>query len=237
MGGDAFTKTFGDAWLLITGVAIPNLNGVLTVRTSATTNDVASLLEIVARRRVPHSIQIRPGCSADIVGLARDRGLAEDEPMPLMAMSHRSAALTEAARPPILSIRRLTAEEVGIHASLAAEAFEAPTDVFERLVPAASFAQPGFRAYVGTIDGEPVTTALSSTSGDYVGVFDVATAARHRGRGYGAAITARAVLDGFNSGASVAYLQSSPIGLKVYEGLGFQTLETWSVWVSPQSHS
>ena len=43
----------------------------------------------------------------------------------------------------------------------------------------------------------------------------------------------RAVLDGFNAGASVAYPQSSPMGLRVYERLGFQTLETWSVWITP----
>jgi predicted GNAT family acetyltransferase len=87
------------------------------------------------------------------------------------------------------------------------------------------------------VDGVPVTTALSSAFGDYVGIFNVATPSRHRRRGYGAAITARAVLDGFEGGASFAYLQASAIGLKVYEQLGFQTLEVWRTWVSAPSRS
>jgi hypothetical protein len=33
--------------------------------------------------------------------------------------------------------------------------------------------------------------------------------------------------------ASLAYLQSSAMGLRVYEMLGFRTVEDWSVWMSP----
>jgi predicted GNAT family acetyltransferase len=76
------------------------------------------------------------------------------------------------------------------------------------------------------------STALGVTDGDHVGIFNVATPPAHRGKGYGAAITAWAVGDGFQNGASVAFLQSSPMGFRVYERLGFRTVEDWSVWIS-----
>lgn len=232
LGGKASTMTAGDAGLMITGVPIPTLNGVLTLRTTATVDDVRYLLDIVARTNLPHSILIRPGSTSELIDLAHERGLVEDEPIPLMAM-HLNHSAREFAHHPDLSIRTLDPDEAGIHTSLAADGFEAPLEMFEGLVTPAVLAQPGSHAYVGSVDGRDVVTALSSTSEDHVGIFDVATPPAHRGRGYGTAITAHAALEGFNAGASFAYLQSSPAGFRIYERLGFRTLETWSVWITP----
>jgi hypothetical protein len=54
-----------------------------------------------------------------------------------------------------------------------------------------------------------------------------------RRRGYGAALTARAVLDVIAAGARRALLMSSEMGLTTYERLGFQTLEVWSYCERP----
>ena len=61
----------------------------------------------------------------------------------------------------------------------------------------------------------------------HVGVFNIATPPEHRGRGYGRAVTARVVADGVRAGARTAYLQASPMGLGVYQRMGFRTGETW----------
>lgn len=230
----ASSRVLGDASLFISGIPIASLNGVTTVRTSVTRKDVATLLDEVAASGLPHSLQIRPGCAAGLLDLGRARGMVmEDVPTPLMAVQRGTAALAKAAEHPRLSIRTLDRKASRLLATVSAEGFEEPVEMFERFITPAAWGITGFRAYIGSVDGEPVTTAIASTYGDYVGIFNVATPARHRGRGYGAAITARAVLDGFQSGASVAYLQSSAMGLKVYERLGFRTLETWSVWLTP----
>ena len=62
-------------------------------------------------------------------------------------------------------------------------------------------------------------------------LFNIATVPADRGRGYGAAVTARAVSDGLAAGASWSWLQSSPSGYRVYERLGYQAIESWQVWV------
>ena len=41
------------------------------------------------------------------------------------------------------------------------------------------------------------------------------------------AVTARVVADGVRAGAHTAYLQASPWGIRVYERMGFRTVETW----------
>ena len=93
-------------------------------------------------------------------------------------------------------------------------------------------ARPGLRCYVGESDGEVVTTGLGATRGSSVGIFNIATPPEHRGRGFGAAITARAVSDGFADGARWSYLQSSLAGYDIYTRLGFATVERWDCWVT-----
>jgi hypothetical protein len=39
------------------------------------------------------------------------------------------------------------------------------------------------------------------------------------------------VADGLAAGASWAWLQSSAAGYRVYEALGFETVERWRCWV------
>jgi ribosomal protein S18 acetylase RimI-like enzyme len=81
---------------------------------------------------------------------------------------------------------------------------------------------PGLRIYVGRVGGRPVTTAIGWTASAATGIFQVATAPACRGRGYGGAVTSRAVLDGFAAGADLAWLQASRLGERLYEGLGFR---------------
>ncbi|MGO9583822.1 MAG: hypothetical protein ACLP36_13570 [Acidimicrobiales bacterium] len=45
-------------------------------------------------------------------------------------------------------------------------------------------------------------------------------------------MTARVASDGLAAGAKWAWLQSSPEGYRVYERLGFRTLERWDFWTT-----
>jgi predicted GNAT family acetyltransferase len=116
---------------------------------------------------------------------------------------------------------------------VAAAGFDAPPDVFAPVMTERVLADAGTRAYVGEVDGEVVATAVGVTRAGTVGVFNVATLPAHRGRGYGAAITAQAARDGLGDGAEYAWLQSSPMGVRVYESIGFATLESWRCWLTP----
>ena len=61
------------------------------------------------------------------------------------------------------------------------------------------------------------------------------TPPQHRGRGYGAAITAQVVRDGFRAGARFAWLQSSALGRPVYRRLGFRDVESYVLFAAPEA--
>ena len=117
-----------------------------------------------------------------------------------------------------------------MHAKVAAAAFGCPEEMF--LPSPGLMWLDGLRCYVGEADGRPVATALSVTAGEFTGIFNVATEPAYRGRGFGTAITARAVADGVLASATWCWLQSSQEGYPVYRDLGFRTIETWTHWVS-----
>jgi len=93
----------------------------------------------------------------------------------------------------------------------------------------------GVSVYLGLAAGRPVTTALACRTERSVGIFNVATPAEERGRGYGAAVTSRAAADGFAAGARTAWLQASGMGFGIYRRLGFETVSTAELWVRPDA--
>ena len=228
-----------DAWMevsagiaaCVTGIPSAGLNGVWCSTRDPDPDELRRLLGEVRKRGVPHLLELRPGTDDAALAVATDSDLVPADDMPLMRLDDPAKLGEARAAAPQLAVRELGADEAEVHAGVAAAGFGENPDYFVRLLPPVVMAVDGFRAYVGEVDGEIVTTAVGVALDDHVGVFNVATPAGHRRRGYGAAITARVVDDGLANGARWAWLQSSPSGYRVYEALGFRTLERWLSWV------
>lgn len=97
------------------------------------------------------------------------------------------------------------------------------SEVFDESVPVS---RPGFRCWVGYLEGTPVATAASvasqGVSGRGVtGLYNIATAPGYRGRGIAEAITRHAVAA---AGNGPLVLQSTSHGLRLYERLGFRAV-------------
>lgn len=223
-----FARNEDGASLLVSGVPVSFLNLVLPWRPDAAPQLVLELLEDATARGIPHTLSLRPG-SGRLEELARRRRLEPGAPVPLMV------AESAPPEPPgvEIAVRRLDPAEVDVHCRIAAAGFEAPVELFRALISSETLGSPAVRAYVGYAAGEPVTTALAIVRGDHAGVYNVGTPPAARGRGYGAAVTARAARDGFRDGARFAYLQASDMGRSVYERLGFTTVEHWTNWSLP----
>jgi ribosomal protein S18 acetylase RimI-like enzyme len=119
--------------------------------------------------------------------------------------------------------------------AVVAEGFGVSAELFAPLYDLAFLELDGAAFYVGRVGASDVTTGTGLTTGDAVGIFSIATPPDHRGRGYGAAITAAAVREGFRAGAEFAWLQSSPSGYPVYHRLGFRTVETYVLYAAPEA--
>jgi len=232
---DAWTSGSNGLMAVVTGVAIPTLNGVWTESANANPRTAGELLDQVAATGLPHCLQVRPGASSRFAEIASTRGMIRDDhPIPLMVLdsADRLSAWEQAS---YLQIRQLDPDEAATHAQVAAAGFEAPVEVMSQVMTPSALALPGVHCYLGEVDGKTVTTGLGVVIGNSVGVFNIATPPESRRRGYGAALTARIVETAFRTGVTSAWLQSSAQGFAIYETLGFRTFEEWTCWLSPMA--
>jgi ribosomal protein S18 acetylase RimI-like enzyme len=161
--------------------------------------------------------------------VARELGLTEIERLPGMVV--RPGELTEVDVE--LEIGLIAEEELGEAVATLAVAFEAPEKLLARFA-ATVRTMPEATWYVGRFDDMIVSTALGFSIDGVTGIFNAATPPEHRGRGYGSALTARAVRDGFDGGSELAFLQSSELGHTVYSQLGFRDVEEYVLQSRPQ---
>ncbi|HEY2916216.1 MAG TPA: GNAT family N-acetyltransferase [Candidatus Limnocylindrales bacterium] len=100
-----------------------------------------------------------------------------------------------------------------------------------------SLVGPPITAWWAESDGRGVAASMAyvdQASG--VGVVGwVGTDVAYRGRGIGRAITLVATNAAFDLGATVLSLQASPMGLRVYERLGYRTVTGYKVWLAPDT--
>jgi GNAT superfamily N-acetyltransferase len=215
------------------GAPVWIFNGVIAASVRGDPALVAELLDEVAGAVSHFCLQVRPGAHG-VEEVARARGMVVGEQEPLMLLEDRDR-LASAASVDGLVIRRLRADEVNRHLAVVAEGFGAPVELFAAWASSDLLGSNDVYAYGGSVSGRDVATALGIVADDHVGVFNVAVAPDHRRRGYGAALSARTVLDGLAAGARRALLMSSETGLSVYQQLGFREIERWSYWVPPDA--
>lgn len=226
--GLGWSRRVGRVWAVVTEVPAPTMNGVWATSADTSAREIEAAAEAVSVHRIPYCIQARPECRAAAAEAADRRAMLIAPEIPLMT----AVGAVSGAQPRELAVRRLEETESGLHAELAGRAFGAPPELFESIITETTLALPAARGYVGEVNGHPVCTAIAVTQGDAVGVFNVATTAEYRRRGYGAAVTARAISDGREAGATWSWLQASEVGRGAYERLGFHTLERWACWVA-----
>jgi GNAT superfamily N-acetyltransferase len=231
--GARFERGDGYCFMAFPNFPIRDLNGVW-----ADTDAAAGELE--ARRAqarelgTPFIVMTRTGKTPAVETTARELGLTREVRFPGMALT--AADLNEPATE-LQVIRVETADGLAQALAVGASGFGVSADLVASIYSLEVAELEGLETYLGRVDGRDVCTAVGFTIGETTGIFSVATPEEHRGRGYGAAITAQAVRDGFDSGANLAGLQSSPLGESVYRRLGFREVETYTLFAPPaKSH-
>ncbi len=84
--------------------------------------------------------------------------------------------------------------------------------------------------YLGTLDGEPVTTTTLFFGAGVASIRHVVTVHKARRQGIGAAMTLRAAHEARRQGYRVAVLHASPMGIHIYRRLGFREYCTFSTY-------
>ena len=222
-----FAETIGGATAVVTGLQIAAFNSV-SVTGDASENDLRLAMMVAAGTGLPWSVLLREGIDDGYLEMVRTAGLvAGESPVPLMATT--DPAPRDWPSELVLVDGAWT---VAMHRALVADAFDMDPPTVGALVTHELAAHPQVRIVAGTLDGLPVTTAMAVEIEDAVAIFNVATTADVRGRGFGSAITWAAMQPAFDSGATLAALQTSKLGHGVYEGLGYEVVAQHRHWVS-----
>jgi GNAT superfamily N-acetyltransferase len=227
----------GGVVTLLTGLPMDWFNQVLIEREEAT---VAGVLAGVAqaRGRGDHFVvRLREGIDDRFIPTLTQAGLApaeEETSIPgMVAFPIDHDAIAEHASPD-LEIRRVTdAAGVDAHCQVVTAGFGSDPAVAQGTACRDLLDRPECTVYVGYADDHPVASGLGWRTGRTVGVYSIATIESARRRGYGAAMTARAVADGVDAGCDVAALQASEMGRPIYERLGFRTVVRYAAYVDP----
>ncbi|MEO7981063.1 MAG: GNAT family N-acetyltransferase [Sporichthyaceae bacterium] len=214
-----------------TGLPVPPFNGVWSTRQHVAAGDVLAAVDEFEAGDLPWNVQLRPGYPVEIDGELARRGLVVTGDIPFMILPDPSGLAAALVGSPATYRQVESFADLDSMLSLLERGFGMPSRLAREMFPMRLMFLAS--TWIAT-DGPDVSTGLGFVRDGWCGVFNVATPEEQRGRGYGAAVTAHAVEQARTAGARGAYLQSSPMGLPVYERLGFVTVETWRQWMPAQ---
>ncbi len=195
--------------------------------------DPGTLASEVARIEadgVPAAVMMWAGRTPRTEAAARGIGLTLDDREPGMALAPADLAIPRSVDAEVVRVQGSALREAQRVAELG---FGVTEGLFAPNYGPSIGSHPGVGYYVAYAGGRPVSTAVGFTTEDIVCIYAVATPAEHRGKGYGAAVTARAVQDGFATGATLAVLSASPLGEPVYRRLGFREVLRYALLRRP----
>jgi GNAT superfamily N-acetyltransferase len=190
--------------------------------------DLGTALAEVERLGLPFWLQTREGRHPLVEHEARRLGLGLAEQFPGMVAA--ASDLTSLPASGIGIERVADASRLASAAQVAEAGFEAPPGTLAALYSERLAATQSISYHLGYAGADPVSTAMSLVRADTVGIFNVATLPRCRGRGYGTALSAHAVQEGLERGAQLAWLQASPLSEPVYRRMGFRPVETYNLF-------
>lgn len=166
------------------------------------------------------------GRAAEAIGLER---VAANPGMMLAPIPASSAE--EEPRGAELSVEVIdNPASLRVYTDLMADGFEMSLDALEPLNTPETLGTLDVTRYLGRVDGQPVATGLRATVNRVAVIFNVLTMPAWRRRGFGEAITWRAVRDGLDEGCVASFLQSSIPGYSVYLRMGYRHVTDFHVW-------
>lgn len=148
-------------------------------------------------------------------------------PLPVQAAMFKSLEDFEPVEDTI-AVERVPAEMVGEWSEMVAEAFGKPTEKPGMLLLAD---HPECYFLMHRVDGKMVAGMLLYCKNGNAGIHEVGTLEAYRGKGIAKALLLHALSIAKKQGCTCATLQASPMGVPVYESLGFEDVGTVNTWL------
>jgi ribosomal protein S18 acetylase RimI-like enzyme len=228
-GGFYREGTAGSAEL-VTGAPMPLLNGIISTAAQASPGEIAEFAASPRLSSTAWSIQVRGERVDDrIAATAAAHGLGQRTLLPFML---RDLDGTDEPEVGGLEVRRISGVDSDLYRTTMAAGYEGPDALFAVFARPSVLDHPTMRGYVAELGGAGVATSFGVLVDDFVGVFNIGVPPRFRRRGYGRAATAAVLRDAYALGARTAFLHASPLGVPLYEAMGFAHAENWSLFTA-----
>jgi GNAT superfamily N-acetyltransferase len=228
-GGFYREGTAGSAEL-VTGAPMPLLNGIISTAAQASPGEIAEFAASPRLSSIAWSIQVRGERVDDrIAATATAHGLGQRTLLPFMLKDLDGDDEPEADG---LEVRRISRVDSDLYRTTMAAGYEGPDALFAVFARPSVLDHPTMSGYVAELDGAGVATSFGVLVDDFVGVFNIGVPPRFRRRGYGRAATAAVLRDAYALGARTAFLHASPLGVPLYEAMGFAHAENWSLFTA-----
>lgn len=182
------------------------------------------------------SLWIREGVAEDrdLLVAAKAAGLEDVFGMPEMVLPRRAE---ERPLDEGVELRRLTsadeAEDFWRVATAAYASLGFPAEVFAFYENHEGLLANNVAAFLAYLDGAPAAIGMTIVSRGVAGIYFVGSVEEARGRGLGRALTTAATNAGFDQGAEVASLQASSMGEPIYRAMGYETIYSYRLLLSP----
>ena len=214
----------GSIRMYATGMPAFLANGCV-ITGQATPDELVDALNWVEERAQQYLVTIDDRFAGPLGDVLAARGIGDDDdPAPGMV-------LCAIADPPIpavdIDLVAVDAANYEDWLAITSELF-LPAEIARAIFPPSLLVSPVCISVLARLDGEYVGSATAVHTGELCGIYSVGTLERARRRGVGRATTAAVAAAAHAQwGVDRIFLQSTAMGLPLYEELGFRTVTTF----------
>jgi len=212
-----------------------NMAFVLEKPDSLTERLSQAIRRVFVRSNTPWELITTPQISPDLNRVIEEFQLVKRAVEPGMLLENIPDFLP--SPPPGFEVRQVSQrEEIQTFLKVGMLGFGNPSgNILQPLADGLTDNKSSFRGgcYLGYVNELPVATSIRVSVGQVAEIYFVATLPEFRKRGYGEAMTRRAVWDGKkNDGCTCALLEASEMGRPIYEKMGFEKIIDYEIWKS-----
>jgi GNAT superfamily N-acetyltransferase len=214
------------------GIPDERWNVVLVKRTTQKTQKTVDKWEqFFAPRKFPFRVLFPIDLESAFLPILNERGYKPADPVPVMTLESLPEKTGDHDG---LIIRQVTTmEELRDFQQTGEKGFSMPEGSGPFVMTEQILRLPEVEMFIGYAEGRPACTSLLFRTGSVAGIYWVSTLPEFRNRGFGAAITLRAVSAGKDKGCQLASLQASAMGKPVYARIGFDNPYDYLAFHSP----
>jgi GNAT superfamily N-acetyltransferase len=214
------------------GIPDDNWNVVFVKRTTSKPLKVIEDWEqFFTQRQMRFRVRFSPGTEVDFLPLLRNRGYQKADSVPVMTLENLPEKMNE--KDDLIIRKVVTPEELHDFQEAGEKGFSLPNGAGPYVMTEQTFNLPEIEMFIGYSEAKPVCTSMLFQTGAIAGIYWVSTLPEYRKRGFGEAITLKAVIAGKDRGCTLANLQASAMGKPVYERMGFDNPYDYLAYRSP----